>query len=188
MDQKLREGFLNKFRQTFRSASDQRRGLEAMGVLTPDEIENLMKSVETVNATNLIEVMAIAFVWSDYMPRCNVEDFDRAYYARIGESKLELPTNYWDKASGSATVESGMLLGKTLVSTGAATSADVDHALATQRTIKDKTGLTLKLGVIMLFGGMITFGEYLQALAVQQNVQWSDNVAEVFARVLRCPV
>ncbi|MBA3457515.1 MAG: hypothetical protein H0T42_30820 [Deltaproteobacteria bacterium] len=159
-------------------------------ILTNEEFDSYVQLADKVNASGLIKITMMALVWSNRLSRIErlghyqmlrrangLPPGNDATIARDTIAEMIALKRYPDRWADVCDVREapkGKRLGETLIAIGAASSEDVDQALALQRELQRTCGANLKLGVTMLFMGMISFGEYIQGLVIQHGVPFEN--------------
>lgn len=159
--------------------------------LSDDEVKALAEQTRAVNASGVMKVTVSAIVFSNHFERVDRVKFWRTVRSSVGmdegnadtvfcdtvralEEKGAFPPGSLNTPTRASADVSGKMVGEALVALGCVSEDDVKAALATQEALKDKGGVHVKLGVIMLMLGQITMGEYVAGLAGQRGNKWTD--------------
>lgn len=189
MDARIRKQSLEVMNQLEAKPLDkQREAWAASGIVGSSELDQIMDEVVRVNATRLVTVSAAQVFWSRGIcdrvkfftvlrqlndlptaPEASIVRDTTADLIRLGR----VPANF-AAMQNCAPVGSGQPVGQTLVQMGAATQADVLEALSKQAQIEKEARTRLRLGQLMRSLGIITWGEFVQAMAFHNGVPFSD--------------
>lgn len=166
----------------------QRQAWAAGGIVGSSELDQIMADVARVNATRLVTVSAAQVFWSRgicdrvkfFTVLRQLNNLPAASEASIVRDTISdlirlgrVPANFAAMQS-CAPVGPGQRIGQTLVQMDAATQADVQEALSKQAQIEKEAGVRFRLGQLMRSMGIITWGEFVQAMAFQHGVPFTD--------------
>lgn len=171
------------------------------GVYPDEEIKELVEDMKKINETKLIKMSFSGLIWSSKMSTLSRTKFYDAVRRQYGLAEVDPDTiaaktikdltdrgfypTRWTDTKLTGPIPAGKPLGHTLTLLGALGDGDIEAALSKQRAVESKSGVRIKLGALMLFMGIITFGEYIHALAIQKGVaitHLDDILEQVISR------
>lgn len=104
--------------------------------------------------------------WHD-VPYDGAEDLCAREMRRFGAA-------FFEGRPGDADIEPGTPIGQILIRLGALSEDQLSTALALQQDIAEATGVHIFLGILLIRKGMITMGEYYQAVGIHYGIPFSQ--------------
>lgn len=170
------------------TAEQQRAAWLASGLVDEPAMDQILAQVNAVNDTGVVRVSAAQILWSrGFYDRVRFWSALRSLYG-MGPVPAEtvvrstvadlvngkhVPPNFAAMQPNPG-LPSGLPIGETLVKLGAATNEDVQQALAAQGEIDRRTGFRFRLGQLMRALNIITWGEFVQGMAVHHGIEIKD--------------
>lgn len=170
------------------SNEHQREAWMASGLVDAPSMDQILAQVNAVNDTGVVRVSAAQILWSrGFYDRVRFWSALRRLYGMGPAPAQTVVRSTVDELIGgkhvppnfaamqpTAGVPSGLPIGETLVKLGAASNEDVQQALAAQGEIDRRTGFRFRLGQLMRALNIITWGEFVQGMAIHHGIEIQD--------------